>query len=136
MKKRAFEITGFILGIISLISLILIPVLGIFPGIVGLVFGIIQYKKKNTKLNSAGIILNSLSIVLNILLIISMIIFFSSIKNPMIDTNTMINPKGLAISPIQNPSSSINVNPGIPPNIENLPSMPSNYPSNPQMNFP
>jgi vacuolar-type H+-ATPase subunit I/STV1 len=59
-------ISGFTLGIVSLAILLFNPFLGILASVIGLVFCIIQQRKKPTKLGKAGLIINIAGLVLNI----------------------------------------------------------------------
>ena len=65
-KSVGFGITGFILGILSILFA---GYLGGILAIVGFVFCLIQRKKNPTKLATAGIILNVIGVVLSILFI-------------------------------------------------------------------
>lgn len=83
-EGRGREITGFVLGIISvfmvpllffiiLLTAILGPfIMGIIIGFIGLIFSILYYKKNKTKLSKWGLILNIIGIIIGI---IGMIIY-------------------------------------------------------------
>lgn len=67
---EALGISGFTLGVVSIVLLIFSPIPGILAGIVGLIFCIVQQKRKATKRAKIGLILNIIGIVLNIIWII------------------------------------------------------------------
>lgn len=72
-KKRnpeAYGVVGLTLGIVSIITLIFSPFMGILLSIIGFIFCIKQQKKERTKAARIGIILNVIGLVLNIAMII------------------------------------------------------------------
>ena len=74
-------ISGFTLGIVGIVILVLIPLIGSFgilliwfaTPIVGLVLCIIQQRKKPTRLGKAGIIINIIVFVLSIVILIVLV---------------------------------------------------------------
>lgn len=69
VKKKSSEalgISGFTLGIISIVLLIFTPFLGVLMSIVGFSLSFSQQKKNPTKLGKMGIILNVIGFVLSI----------------------------------------------------------------------
>ena len=79
MKKEAkkiqdtgFGITGFVLGINSILMSLISPIMGIILGIEGLIFSILQNKKLKTRLATIGIVLNIIGIILSITIFITM----------------------------------------------------------------
>jgi len=65
VNKEAFGISGFTLGIVSLVILILSPLLGMIISIVGFIFCFKQQKRNPTKLGKAGLIINGIGFVLS-----------------------------------------------------------------------
>lgn len=68
-KKSVGEslgVSGFTLGIVSLVILFLSPLLGIVISITGFVFCLKQQKTNPTKLGKAGLIINSVGFVLSL----------------------------------------------------------------------
>ncbi|MFW6282981.1 MAG: hypothetical protein ACOC1P_02920 [Minisyncoccales bacterium] len=78
--NEALSISGFILGILSILFL---GAKGMIIGIVGVVFSGYAYKKKKTKIGKTGIILNIIGIVLGLLLLILVMIFAEQIYSQM-----------------------------------------------------
>lgn len=78
-------IPSLILGILSILSLIIIPFLGILLGITGLTLGIIglkeikHFNQEGKKIAVSGVICSSLGILLPILFAILAFIFFMNI---------------------------------------------------------
>jgi len=73
--SESFGISGFTLGVMSLVMLILSPLFGILTAIVGGVFSYIQIKRKKNKVAKTGLILNIIGLVLNIALWIVMLVY-------------------------------------------------------------
>ncbi|MFC1710728.1 hypothetical protein ACFLZJ_01035 [Nanoarchaeota archaeon] len=72
VKKKKFKgdsiglgISGFTLGIVSLILIIFNAFLGVLLAIVGLIFCIVQMKRKKTKLAKWGMGINIVGIIFN-----------------------------------------------------------------------
>lgn len=78
---RGFGVVGFVLGIESIIFAILIPALGIFLSIHGIIFSSIQQKKQPIKKGKLGIILNIIGFVLSISVWIASIVIFLKLQN-------------------------------------------------------
>jgi len=72
-NSDTFGISGFTLGIAGFVALLLSPLLAILFFTTGLIFCIVQQKRKNTRLGKLGVILNSVGIVLTILYFIFLI---------------------------------------------------------------
>lgn len=66
-KSEAWGISGFTLGIVSLVLVIFTPFAGVLTSVVGFTFCILQQKKKPTKFGKRGIIINIIGLVINIL---------------------------------------------------------------------
>lgn len=81
MKKRenknneALGISGFTLAIVGYFSLIFTGIFTLVYFIVGLIFCIVQQKRKKTKLGRIGLILNIIGIVATIIISIIFIIY-------------------------------------------------------------
>ena len=64
---EALGVSGFTLGIISIVSLIFSPIFGLILSIVGFSLSLSQQKRKPTKFGKMGIILNIIGFIINIL---------------------------------------------------------------------
>ena len=64
---EALGVSGFTLGIISIVLVIFAPLLGVIISIVGFSLSLNQQKRNPTKLGKTGIILNVIGFALNIL---------------------------------------------------------------------
>lgn len=64
---EALGVSGFTLGIVSIIVVFFNPFLGVLISIVGFSLSLAQQKRKPTKFGKRGIILNIIGFVLNIL---------------------------------------------------------------------
>ncbi len=69
-KLEGIGITGFTLGVLSVIFCIFNGLIGITMGIVGLVFCIIQRRKHKIGLGKIGIILNIIGIILSLIIVL------------------------------------------------------------------
>lgn len=68
-NPEALGISGFTLGIVSLVTAFFGTLLtGVLFGAVGLMFSVMQQKKKMTKRGKIGVILNIIAIIVNIAL--------------------------------------------------------------------
>ncbi len=65
-KSEALGISGFTLGIVSLVMVIFTPIGGALLALTGFIFCIIQQKKYPTKLGKSGLILNIAGLLVNI----------------------------------------------------------------------
>lgn len=65
-NPEAFGISGFTLGIISLVMLLFSPLLGVLTSAIGIIFCGIQQSRQKTRTAKRGMIINLVSIVLNI----------------------------------------------------------------------
>jgi len=65
-KSEALGISGFTLGIVSLVMVIFTPIGGVLLALTGFIFCIIQQKKYPTKLGKSGLILNIAGLLVNI----------------------------------------------------------------------
>lgn len=74
-NPEAFGISGFTLGIMSLVMLLLSPLFGVLTSLVGGVLSYIQLKKVKTKTAKVGLILNIIGLVLNIALWIVLAVY-------------------------------------------------------------
>ncbi len=74
-KSEALGISGFTLGIAGFFSLLSMTLLSLAFFITGLVFCIIQQKRKPTKLGKIGLIINIVGIVATIVLVIIVAIY-------------------------------------------------------------
>jgi|TARA_Y100000310_G_scaffold301530_1_gene338089 hypothetical protein len=70
---EALGISGFTLGIVSIVLVIFTPLLGIAISILGFIFCVIQQKRKPTKLGKSGLILNVIGFVANMAWLIVLI---------------------------------------------------------------
>ena len=66
-SSEALGISGFTLGIMSIILVIFAPLLGISVSIVGFIFCFLQQKRNPTKLGKSGLILNVIGFIGNII---------------------------------------------------------------------
>ena len=69
-RSDGLGISGFTLGVLSVIFCIFNGLIGITMGIVGFIFCIIQQKKHKTALGKVGIILNIIGIILSIIIVL------------------------------------------------------------------
>ncbi len=69
-RSDGLGISGFTLGVLSIIFCIFNGLIGISMGIVGLIFCIIQQRKHKMSLGKVGIILNTIGILLSIIIVI------------------------------------------------------------------
>lgn len=74
-NPEAMGISGFTLGIMSLVMLLLSPLFGVLTSIVGGVLSYLQQKKHRTKTGKAGLILNIIGLILNIALWIVLAVY-------------------------------------------------------------
>jgi len=66
---NGFGIASVVLGILSVTFSVLIPFQGVFLGVIGLIFALIQRKKSNNKWASWGVILSAVGIMLSIVIL-------------------------------------------------------------------
>ena len=66
-NEESFGISGFTLGIVSIVVILFNPFLGVLISIVGFSLSLAQQRKKPTKSGKMGIILNIIGFVSNIL---------------------------------------------------------------------
>ena len=79
---ESFGISGFTLGILSIIFAFLVPLFGILFALVGATLCIIQQKKNPTKKGKTGLILNIIGLILGIALwIITITILYPLIED-------------------------------------------------------
>ncbi len=69
-EKEGLGISGFTLGVLSVIFCIFNGLIGITMGITGLIFCIIQQRKHKMSLGKIGIILNAIGIILSIIIVV------------------------------------------------------------------
>lgn len=66
-NEEVLGISGFTLGIMSIILVVFTPLLGITTSIVGFIFCFVQQKRKPTKFGKSGLILNIIGFIANII---------------------------------------------------------------------
>jgi len=64
---EALGVSGFTLGIVSIVALIFTPFLGLILSIVGFSLSLSQQKRKPTKFGKRGIILNVIGFIVNMI---------------------------------------------------------------------
>ncbi|MDD5699769.1 MAG: hypothetical protein PHH00_01060 [Candidatus Nanoarchaeia archaeon] len=74
-NPEAFGISGFTLGIMSVVMLLLSPLFGVMTSLVGGVLSYVQLKRMKTKTAKAGLILNIIGLILNIALWVVMLVY-------------------------------------------------------------
>ncbi|MBI5803400.1 hypothetical protein HY448_01820 [Candidatus Pacearchaeota archaeon] len=90
MAKKEGEnlgVSGFTLGIVSILCLIFSPVFGVLISIVGFIFCLIQQRKNPTKLAKWGLILNVIGFAANMLWIFLLLKYFISIIDEQLQAN-------------------------------------------------
>ena len=80
--SKGFGIAGFILSLLAFVGLFLFGGLaGLIPGILGLIFCIIQSKKGKTSLSKAGFILSIIAIVISLFNLSASIFVWNYLKD-------------------------------------------------------
>jgi len=72
-SDEVLGISGFTLGIMSIILIIFTPLLGIATSIVGFAFCMVQQKRKPTKFGKWGLILNVIGFIANLIWLVVLI---------------------------------------------------------------
>ncbi|MBA7681512.1 hypothetical protein ES703_89852 [subsurface metagenome] len=84
---ETFGISGFTLGIVSLVLIFFIPSLGIAASIVGFIFCLNQQRKNPTKMGKSGLIINIIGFVVNIVWWIVLIKYVAPILKELLQQN-------------------------------------------------
>ena len=81
VQTNGWGIVGFLISLLAIISLMFSIYAGLGLGILGLIFCIIQFKKRKTGLAIAGLILSIIAIVWSIIVILLTIFVWTSVEN-------------------------------------------------------
>ena len=79
-EENNFGLASFILGVLSAVfSLFIYP--GIILGILGLIFGIVQTRKKNNNWAIWGIVLSIAGVILSIVIVVNIVLYVLELQN-------------------------------------------------------